>query len=296
MGDCMSSRTFTLGIAAAALCVGTAVAPAMAADVGGGLYYPPTLPSIENPIYAPTVQAHVDLYAGKAFFSEDDFSQNAGLFGGAGRINVPFRNGWNLQLDAQGSALLLHEDDDSFSFPTEYSGFAHIYRMNPDSHALGVFGGASWFLGPQAYTIGVEGQMYWPHFTLYGQASVAALRVDDESSHAVQLRGQGQWFATDNTAVMGDVIWTHINEFGGSSGVSVLSLAGTLMHRFQGTAFAGFGKVRWDQFAFDGFSGSTTSVLGGVRVMTGQPNATLKQHLREVPMNVEPILFGFPDA
>lgn len=239
---------------------------------------------------APTVQAHVDLYGGAVFFSGDGSSETGGVFGGAGRANMPLRDGWNVQIDAQSVALLQHEGSDTYSYPTEFSGYAHVYRLEPGSHALGVFGGASWLLGPQVYTAGVEGQMYWPRFTLYGQGSASALKVNDISGSAFQLRGQGQWFATDNTAVFGDVIWTTIDLDGSATD---LALIGTAMHRFDGTPIAVFGKVRWDHMTADGSTNNATTVLGGLRIIADQPGGTLRSSLQGVPMDVEPIEFGY---
>lgn len=270
-------RTLLAGVSVIAL-----TGAATAADI---TYYPP--PS--GPVYhaAPMVQAHVDLYGGKAWFNYDGDTESAGVFGGAGRANVPFQNGWNFQMDAQGQALLFHEGKGgaTYSTPTEFSGYGHIYRSVPDSHAVGLYGGAAWAYGPQAYTIGAEGQMYWQQFTLYGQASVSAVRFGSETGHAFQLRGQGQWFATDNTAILGDVSWTSLNLYDETA--SALSLQGTVMHRFENTPFAAFGKVRWTQANWDDYSPSVTTALVGVRIIADQPGSTLKQSLRGVPMNVD---------
>jgi hypothetical protein len=132
--------------------------------------------------------------------------------------------------------------------------------------------------------------MYWQRFTAYGQASASALKVNDISGSAIQLRGQGQWFATDNTALFGDVLWTTIDLDGSATD---LALVGTAMHRFDGTPIAVFGKVRWDHITADGDSSDAATVLGGVRIIADQPGGTLRSSLQGVPMNVEPIQFGF---
>ena len=167
---------------------------------------------------------------------------------------------------------------------------SHNYKLSPGTYALGVFGGASWLNGPQVYTAGVEGQVYWQRFTLYGQASASALKVSDISGSAVQLRGQGQWFMTDNTAILGDVMWTSIDLDGSATD---LALIGTLMHRFDGTPIAGFAKVRWDQMDGSGYSASATTVLAGICIIADPPGSTLRSGLQGVPMTVEPIQFGF---
>ena len=65
------------------------------------------------------------------------------------------------------------------------------------------------------------------------------------------------------------------------------------MHRFDGTPIAGFAKVRWDQMDGDGYSGSATTVLAGIRIIADPPGSTLRSSLMGVPMDVEPIQFGF---
>lgn len=270
------------------LCFGLAAGSASAADAG--LYYPAGPPAIDSPFYAPTiVQSHVDLYGGAAFFNFNGNTQTAGLFGGAGRANAPFQNGWNLQLDAQGNTLIFQEDGPvSFS---EFGGYAHLYKRDPNSHAVGVFVGADYPLFTSVYTVGVEGQMYWPQFTLYGQASVASVSLGSSSGHALQLRGEGQWYMTDDTALIGDVIWTGVNL--DSVTVNTLTLAGSVMHRFSGTPWAGFVKGRWDQSTSGGDTASTATVLVGVRLQADPPGSTLKSHRRTGPaMDVEPIMFG----
>lgn len=266
-------------------------APAMAADVG--LYYPPTPPPSGSPLYAPVVQAHVDLYGGKIFFSEDsgpDGLGSAGNVGGAGRANAPLQNGWNIQLDAQGNAMILHEGGYSYSY-SEFGGYAHLYRRDPDSNAFGVFVGANYPTGVSLYTVGVEGQLYWPQFTLYGQASLSSMTSGPDSGHIAQLRGEGQWFLTDDSALIGDVIWTGINF--DSYHTNVLTLAGSYMHRFTGTPWAGFVKGRWDHASTDGYNASAFSVLAGVRLHADPAGSTLKSHRRTGPaMDVEPIVFG----
>jgi opacity protein-like surface antigen len=261
------------------------------AAAAGDLTYSP--PAQGSDFYAPAsaVQAHVDLYGGASFLSGDgsDETSNLGVFGGAGRANMPLHDGWNVQIDAQSLAILQHEDDQFYSSPTEFSGYAHLYKMEPASHALGVFGGASWLNGPQVYTAGLEGQMYWQRFTLYGQASASALKISDISGSAVQVRGQGQWFLNDNTGIFGDVIWTGIDL---DESANDLTLVGTLMHRFEGTPIAGFAKVRWDQASGDGDTVTATTVLAGVRIIADPPGGTLRSSLMGVPMDVEPIQFG----
>jgi hypothetical protein len=261
--------TAALGLAAAG--------PAMATDL--------------TPIYqAPSiVQAHVDLYGGFRDFSADFGDENGWLFGGAGRVNVPLTDGWNIQLDAQGNATTIAESGFSESV-SEYGGFVHIYKRDPQSYALGFFAGADFPTPLSIYQAGVEGQFYWPQFTLYGQASFASLKALDESGTAVQLRAEGQYFIHDNTALIGDIMWTNASAFSGST--DILTLSGSIMHRFDNTPLAGFLEARWDHATGDGDTADISTFLAGVRIFADPPGSTLKSSRRiGPPMDVKPIGF-----
>lgn len=274
------------------LAVAVGVASAGTAFAADFLTYPSSPPPIGDPIYAPVVQAHVDLYGGVAFLNYDaDESETAGVFGGAGRANAPFGNNWNLQLDAQGSALVF-SDGGSYSYP-EFGGYAHLYSRDPNSHALGVFGGADFPQGASLYTFGVEGQMYWPQFTLYTQASLSAVNAGSSNGHAAQVRGQGQWFPTDDTIVTGDLIWTGLNLE--SYQVNVLSVGGGVLHRFSGSPWAGFVRGRWDHATGEGSTTDAFTALAGVRLHADPAGSTEKSHRRTGPaMDVEPVILGGP--
>jgi hypothetical protein len=264
-------------------------APAMAADfTPPPVYFPPPPPQ--------TVQAHVDLYAGFFTINDDGEDQESGfLFGGAGRANVPLASGRNLQLDAQGSALLFTEDEFSESFP-EFAGYVHWYGRDPNSHALGLFAGANFqTFAPQLYTIGIEGQMYWPDFTLYGQASVSSMQFGPDDGWAAQLRGEGQWFLSDDTLVIGDVAWTTLNSDGDTA--NILTLLAQLEHRFNGGPFSGFIRGRFDHASADFFEADLFSAVLGVRVQADPPGSTEKSHRRTGPaMDVLPMNLAFGEC
>jgi len=278
----MAKKALLIGAAFGALTAGSA----LAADVP---YVPP--PQVFTPPPAPqTVQAHVELYLGftsfeYAYDEEDSYSETAFLFGGAGRANVPFQNGWNLQIDAQGDALAWSGGKSD----PQFGGYAHLYYRDPASHALGLFGGANYW-GPQVYTVGVEGQMYWPQFTLYGQAALSSVQAFGASATAVQLRGEGQWFFTDNIALLGDLMWTHVSADGDPA--DILTVAGTLIHRFDGP-ISGFVRGRWDHTTAGSFTSDQWSVVGGVRISADQAGSTDKSHRRTGPaMDVLPLRLG----
>jgi hypothetical protein len=235
----------------------------------------------------------VDPYAGFWTISDEEDQESGFLFGGAGRANVPLASGRNLQLDAQGSAFVIHEDDFSESFP-EFGGYAHWYARDPNSHALGLYAGANFqTFAPQLYTVGVEGQMYWPDFTLYGQASVSSVQFGPDSGWAGQLRGEGQWFLSDDTLVIGDIAWTHFNV--DSETANILTVLAQLQHRFNGGPFSGFLRGRFDHLTTDSFDANVFSAVLGVRVQADPPGSTEKSHRRTGPaMDVLPtsLIFG----
>jgi hypothetical protein len=271
----MFKKTLLVGSAASALMAGSA----FAAD---GTYVSP--PAFAPP---PSVQAHVELYAGPLSVEEtDDLSV---LFGGAGRANVPLANDGNLQLDAQGSAVIFSEGKSA----PQYAAYAHWYRRDPGSHALGVFGGASAVPQANQTTIGVEGQVYWPQFTLYGQGSVSRMQSFSSDGWAFQLRAEGQWFVSDDTVVLGDLMWTRADlDF---ANASTWTFAGTLVHRFTGSPFSGFLRARYDTIDTEFTTLDEWSAVAGVRLSADPPGSTDKSHRRNGPaMDVLPApTFGF---
>jgi hypothetical protein len=249
------------------------------------------------PVVAPTtpqeqtVQAHVDLYGG--LFSLDLMGNDSGyIVGGAGRANVPLQNDWNLQVDAQGSAFGFTSGKGGWTNP-EFGGYAHFYKRDPNSHALGIFGGAEFYSGPQLYTIGAEGQMYWPQFTLYGQASVSSFNCNGpcySNLTMFQLRGEGQWFVNDNTVLLGDVIW---RSFTGDDNFDMFTVAGTLMHRFNQGPISGFVTARWDGLGSGPTADQWTGLIG-IRVHADPAGSTEKSHRHTGPAMdvVQPIEGG----
>jgi hypothetical protein len=233
----------------------------------------------------PAVQANVDLYAG--FFTlrfDDDDTDSGWLFGGAGRANVPLQSGRNLQLDVQGSTLV-----ETFSrgkgVPSisesspEFAGYAHWYARDPNSHALGLFAGANFFtFAPKVYTVGIEGQMFWPTFTLYGQASVSEVNIGSSDAWMGQLRAEGQWFLTNDTVAIADAMWSHVNFSGDVA--NILTLQGQLQHRFNGGPFSGFVRGRFDHVSGDFIERDQFAALLGVRVQADPPGSTEISHRR----------------
>jgi hypothetical protein len=261
-----------------------AMAPAFAAD-----FAPP-------PVFVPpppvAVQAHVDLYGG--FFTADNFDpgESGFVFGGAGRANVPLDGSRNLQLDAQGSTLIFTSGAFTESFG-EVGGYAHWYARDPASHALGLFAGADFFAGdPQVYTAGVEGQMYWPAFTLHGQASLSSVQSGSTSGLAFQLRAEGQWFLAPDTVLLADVMWVGVDDFYDDN-ASFLTLLAQLQHRFNGGPFSGFVRARYDRNNFDDPDFNVASAVVGVRVQADPPGSTEMSHRRTGPaMDVLPMFVG----
>jgi len=222
----------------------------------------------------PGVQAHVDLYGGFGALNWND-TDSGFAFGGAGRANAPLMDRWNLQLDAQGSAFVFSGGKSA----PQFGGYAHLYRRDPSNHAFGVFGGANYAReGGSTYQFGLEGQKYWEQFTFYVQGSVLSLHDGPVDGWGLQLRKEGQWFLTDDTALLGDVMWTYTDVDG--QGGNTLTLAGTLMHRFNGGPFSGFLQGRYDGFENQYVSVDQWSAVAGVRVSADALGSTDKSHRR----------------
>lgn len=235
------SRMFVAGVA---LAVSTGFAAA--ADLSAP-YGPP--PAMYNP--APAVMGYVGLYGGFASFDSD----TVGVFAFDGAANIPFGHLWNLQLEGRGQVLT--EDGAGIA---NLAGFAHVYRRDPNSHALGFYGGYEHFNFADAWVLGVEGQAYFNAVTLYGQLAAVHVESGPFSETGLLARGAIRYFVTPNFKLQGDI------QYVGIDSVDTLTLAGTLEYRFDNSPISLFGTVRHTDF--DGV-GDVTAGLIGVRAYLG---------------------------
>jgi hypothetical protein len=143
-------------------------APAFAAD----LYAPQYVPPIGDPVYTPgpMVIGHLTMGVGftdSGVLNWDDISDpsdSTGLFVGAGRANINFGSGWNVEFETGGFSTF---DDGTSNASIGAAG--HVWtRLN--SAALGAYGGVNFPTGGTVYTLGLEGEAYIGNLTLGGDA------------------------------------------------------------------------------------------------------------------------------
>jgi hypothetical protein len=252
-------------------------APAFAADI-----YAPA--PISDPIYAPVPMAvvgHLDLGIGFGKFSED--SEGYGLFEGAGRANIPFQNGWNLEVETGGGAGFY---EGGYSSST-IGAAAHLWNRGPIA-ALGIFGGVSFGGGTLGF-IGVEGEVdISQNATLGAQGSFGFGQSD---FNYWNVRGWGSYYFSPNTKLRGEVAYTSTNY-----DENIWDLSAELEHRFTGTAFSAFGKVGYTNISDSGYDSNAWRGLVGARIFLDQPGTTLRDHDRQVPWDVRPLTGGMRQA
>ncbi len=259
-------------VAAAAVAVAFSL-PAAAAD----LYAPPP---ISDPVYAPapmSVVGHLDL--GLGYGKWDAYSDGNGLFEGAGRANIPFHNGWNLQIETGGVAGF----EDGYSQAT-LGAAAHIWNRG-QSGALGVFGGANFGATSGSSTqgfVGLEGELEVGQNVVFGaQASYGFGHYDH---HYWNVRGWGSYYFTSDTKLRGEVVYQSENR-----GVKGWDLSAELEHRFTGSPLSAFGKVAYTSADYYGDRHNAWRGLVGARLFIDQQGTTLRDHDRQVPWDVRQI-------
>lgn len=255
-------------IVALAAVAAVVAGPAIAADFSQP-------PPAGDPIYAPksmTLVGHLEL--GVGFINSN--SDNAGMFAGAGRVNIPLHNDWNIQADLNAAAVF-----QSGGYSTVGAGPAvHVWHRGAQG-AVGVFGGvlfggATTGFGGAEATVDVS-----PSTTLGIQASAGSTSAG--SSHATywNVRGWGNFYFTPDTKLRGDLGYTS------APGASVWNVAATLEHRFTASPMSVFGRVAYVNGSGNGSSASAWSGAVGLRLFLDPPGTTLRDHDHMVPWDAQ---------
>jgi hypothetical protein len=237
--------------------------PALAADLSA--------PPAGDPIYAPAPMAMVGhLELGLGFIKADGYSEGYGIFSGAGRVNVPLHNDWNIQVDLNAAATF---ESDGYS-STSVLPAAHVWHRGPGG-AIGVFGGVA-LGGGTVGLVGVEGTYdVAPNATLGASAAYGA---GTYGFNYWTVRGWANYYFTPDTKLRGDVIYSSSND-----NANVWGVMAKLEHRVTGTAFSAFGQVAYSNASYSGSSIGSWSGLVGLRLFLDQPGTTLQAHDHMVP-------------
>ena len=224
-----------------------ATAAAFAADA--------VLPIAVEPA-ASHISGYGEIYLGGLQVSEfgDDTDIHAG--GGAGRVNIPFAEKWNVQLD--GTYDRIWEDGD---FIDGLGGAVHAYYRDPQRFAVGLFATykhyGTGFPDTNDDTVGPEAQVYFGNLTLYGQAYYGKIDLDFDNPTEWGVRGVARYFVQPNLRLDGEVAFNRVGfDF---ADFDAVSLAAQTMYRFEGTPWSLFGRYQYERISAESETFNTTN-------------------------------------
>jgi hypothetical protein len=250
--------------------------PAFAADLS-------MPPPAGDPIYAPAPMALVGhLELGVGFGKSDLDSDGVGLFEGAGRVNIPLHNDWNIQVDLNAAATF---ESGGYSYASAGPA-AHVWHRGP-AGAVGVFGGAGFGGGGTLGYVGAEATIDPTANTTLGlQASYG---FGSYGYNYWNVRGWANYYFNPDTKLRGDVGYTSTNEGG-----SVWNVAAELEHRFDARPVSIFGRVGYASATYNGSSSSSWIGMGGIRLFLDPQGTTLQGHDHLVPWDVQYVQAAAP--
>ncbi|MEZ2329779.1 hypothetical protein AB6802_08650 [Mesorhizobium sp. RCC_202] len=200
------------------------------------------------------ISGYGELYLGGLRFDGDDYTTRAG--GGAARVNVAFAQRWNLQGDLSYDRIWGHFDplDDT-------RGAIHGYYRDPDRFAAGLFA-AYTSIGEtgvpvSSYAVGPEAQLYFGNLTLYGQASVGQLTINDFHGDQWGVRAVARYFVRKNLRVDGELAFDRTDYNGFNE--DIFGAAVQAMYRFDNTPWSLFGRYQFERRKFESFTGDNRS-------------------------------------
>lgn len=224
------------------------------------------LPIATEPV-APHISGYGELYLGGlqlSFFGDDD-SLRAG--GGAGRVNIPFADSWNVQID--GTYDRIWEDGD---YVDGLGGAVHAYYRDPQRFAAGLFAtykryGNNFSDDVSDYTVGPEAQVYFGNLTLYGQAYYGKFDLDFDHPTEWGARAVARYFVQPNLRLDGEIAFNRFDA--GFANFDTVSVAAQAMYRFEGTPWSLFGRYQYDRTPIQSEALTTNKYLIGLRASFG---------------------------
>ena len=134
----------------------------------------------EPVVATPHFSGYVEAYLGGLQIPDFQDDNTYWVYGGAGRVNAPINDRWNIQGDVIGDHARFR---DNFEV-TGLGGALHAFWRNPSSFAIGAFGTYTHFNVDEfngnynTLSAGPEAQVYLGNFTLYGQAYYGELDLE----------------------------------------------------------------------------------------------------------------------
>lgn len=198
-------------------------------------------------VAAPQISGYGELYLGGLRFVGDDYTTRAG--GGAARVNIAFDQRWNLQGDVSYDRIWGHYDplDDT-------RGAIHGFYRDPDRFAAGIFAAYTSFGFSEGVTVynyaaGPEAQLYLGNLTLYGQASVGQLTINDFHGKQWGVRAVARYFVRKNLRLDAELAFNRTDYDGTNE--DVVGAAIQAMYRFDETPWAVFGRYEFERRKFE---------------------------------------------
>ena len=197
----------------------------------------------------------------------------------AGRFNVAFGDGWNVEVEVNFDARFNATTNWSVVYPV-----VHLWKGTEDA-AGGVLAGVAFPNNPggQIAFAGVEGEAYLDGVTTIGGQAI--FNVFSTAGCCVAnfttLRGWIEQYVTpDLRAGLSAAVFVPHGVF--SPAITRWFVEGKLEHRMSGTGVSGFALARYLQ------QGGSSGWLGmiGVRLFADRPANTLRGHDLEVPWDV----------
>jgi hypothetical protein len=141
---------------------------------------------------------------------DDDLDYPA-IFG-QGRVNLPYSDTVNVQLDVLGRASM---DDSIFSGKSATADFSHVVlgghiNYRDDQGMLGVFAGAGRvyeFLGAPVFMAGIEGQYFCNQWTLSAQVGYLDSQESFLLSNAGFIQGGAAYYASKKLKLTGSLAY-----------------------------------------------------------------------------------------
>ena len=244
--------------------LGTGLILASVPAFAGG--YPAAPPASGSPLYSPQSVITGDASAALGYFWWNDdagkkFDSQTGEVWGTARLNVPFWNGWNEEIELSG--LDGFKKDSYYA----YGAYSHTYWKNPQ-FAAGLLIGGSSLDGSGAATVGAEAAVFMPSTTLVG---LLGYSWADDIPDFWTAAGEARWYWNANTRLTGMVAYNSFN--------TAWAFTAEAEHRFDGTMFSLFA----DGTYYNNDAGTGWEVFGGGRVFLDRPGQTLQGHDHDVP-------------
>lgn len=222
--------------------------------------------AMESQILAPRISGYGEIYLGGLKFSDEDDTLWTG--GGTARVNIPFAQRWNIQIDGTYDRVW-----DSFNRTDGIGGAVHAYYRDPNLFAAGLFASIKDFgadiEGVYDYAGGPEAQVYFGNLTLYGQAYYGKDHVGDfiDDLDEWGVRGVARYFVRKNLRLDAEIAYNVTDA--GSVSFDTVGMSVQAMYRFDATPWSVFGRYQFDRLTIESNDIDTNKFLIGIRASFG---------------------------